>query len=196
MDPKVDLSFVAMGSRLPVDHGYALYAAVCRVLPSHHEEADAAMGFVRGRYVGNGVLDISPRAELVVRIPAGGIPPYLRLAGKTLEIDGHRLRLGVPQTRPLVPAAALYAHLVTTRNGNDPARFEAELRRQADALGIKGKLTIGERRTFGVHGKQVVGYSVLASELTAEESIALQETGLGGRRKMGCGFFEVWRPAT
>jgi CRISPR/Cas system CSM-associated protein Csm4 (group 5 of RAMP superfamily) len=30
------------------------------------------------------------------------------------------------------------------------------------------------------------------SELTAEESIRLQEHGLGGRRKMGCGVFEEW----
>jgi len=43
-----------------------------------------------------------------------------------------------------------------------------------------------------VHGKQVVGYPVLVSELTPEESILLQENGLGGRRKMGCGFFEAF----
>lgn len=190
-EPKVDLAFHMVGRTLPVDHGYALYAALCRALPAHHEEAEAAMGLVRGRYVGNGLLDVSPHTELVIRLPAGRIPAYLRLAGKTLEVDGHRPRLGVPQTRALVPAATLYAHLVTTRNGNDPARFEGEIRRQAHALGVNGRLSVGDRRTFGVHGKQVVGYSVLASELTAEESIALQEGGLGGRRKMGGGFFEV-----
>ncbi|MFU8857874.1 MAG: type I-MYXAN CRISPR-associated protein Cas6/Cmx6 [Deferrisomatales bacterium] len=189
--PKVDLAFHAAGRTLPIDHGYGLYGALCRLLPAHHEASDLAMGLVRGRYVGNGLLDLTPHTELVLRLPAGRIRAYLPLAGKTLEVDGHRLRLGVPQTRALVPAATLYAHLVTTRNGHDPARFADEIRRQADGIGVRGRLTVGERRTFGVHGKQVVGYSVLASELTAEESIALQEHGLGGRRKMGGGFFET-----
>ncbi|MBI5446263.1 MAG: type I-MYXAN CRISPR-associated protein Cas6/Cmx6 [Deltaproteobacteria bacterium] len=190
-DPKVDLSFLVTGQRLPVDHGYALYGALCRLIPALHDDADTAVGLVRGRYVGGGLLDITPRAELTLRTPVGGIPSLLPLAGKTLDLDGHRLRIGVPQTRALVPAVALYAHLVTTKNGNDQARFMEEIARQALALGVKGRLTVGARRTFGVHGKQVVGYSVLASELTAEESIALQENGLGGRRKMGCGFFEA-----
>jgi CRISPR-associated protein Cas6 len=190
-EPKVDLVFNVMGQRVPVDHGYALYAAVSKVLPKIHEDQDIALDLIRGRYVGDGLLDITPRTELVVRLPAGRISAVLALAGKSLDILAHAVRIGIPTTRALVPAAALYAHLVTTRNGNDQPRFEEEIRRQADALGIKGKLTVGERRTFGIHGKQVVGYSILASELTAEESIVLQENGLGGRRKMGCGFFKA-----
>jgi CRISPR-associated protein Cas6 len=67
------------------------------------------------------------------------------------------------------------------------------MRHQMNSLGVQGKLSIGKRRTFQIHGKQVVGFSLLVSELTAEESIAIQEQGLGGRRKMGCGFFEPWR---
>lgn len=188
-DPKVDLVFLVVGQRIPVDHGYALYAAVSRVLPELHEAQDIALDLVRGRYIGAGLLDITPRTELVVRLPSSRISTVLALAGKKLDILGHAVGIGVPTTRALVLSSALYAHLVTTRNGNDQVRFEKEIHHQADALGVKGKLTVGERRTFGVHGKQVVGYSVLASELTAEESITLQENGLGGRRKMGCGFF-------
>lgn len=190
-EPKVDLAFHVMGRKIPVDHGYALYAAVSRELPGFHEMQDAALGLIRGRYVGEGMLDITPHTEIVIRIPASRVASALPLAGKTLGIVGHSVRVGVPTTRALIPATALYAHLVTTRNGNDQARFEEEIRRQADTLGMKVRLTVGERRTFSVHGKQVVGYSVLASELMAEESIALQENGLGGRRKMGCGFFEA-----
>ncbi len=60
-----------------------------------------------------------------------------------------------------------------------------------DSLAVKGRFQVIKRKTFQVHGKQVVGYSVLASGLNPEDSITLQENGLGGRRKMGCGFFEV-----
>jgi CRISPR-associated protein Cas6 len=37
--------------------------------------------------------------------------------------------------------------------------------------------------------KRVVGFPLRVTGLTAEESITLQEQGLGGRSKMGCGFF-------
>lgn len=190
-EPKVDLIFRVTGKRVPVDHGYALYAAICRVLPELHDDGAAGLGRLRGRFVGTGLLDISPSTDLILRIPTGRISAYLPLAGRHLDVTGNTICVGVPHARALVPVAALYAHLVTTRNGNDQSRFEEEIRRQADALAVRGRLTIGERRTFQVHNKQVVGFSVLASELTAEESIALQDSGLGGRRKMGCGFFEV-----
>jgi len=177
-----------------VDHGYAVYAAASRVVSAIHQDPTVGIAPIRGRYAGGGLLHISPHTRLVLRIPASRIPVFLPLAGKVLEIDGYAIRLGVPETRSLVPAAALYAHMVTTRNGHDPVRFEAEVARQLVQLGVGGRLSVGRRRTFDVHGKQVVGYSVLVSELTAEESIALQENGLGGRRKMGCGFFGALRP--
>jgi len=190
---KIDLCFRIIGKTIPVDHGFALYGSLSRVLPIFHEEDDVALKLIRGHYSGNGVLALSPSSELVLRIPTDRITEYLQFAGKSIEIMGHKVSIGVPMTHALVPAATLYAHLVTTKNGNNQARFEMEMRNQMDKMGVHGKATIGERRTFQVHGKQVVGYSLLVTELTAQESIMFQERGLGGRRKMGCGFFEVWR---
>ena len=191
MDAKLDLGFKVTGTELPVDHGFALYGALSRVLPFFHEEGDLGLKFIRGRYVGGGMLDISPRSELVLRVPAYRIGAFLDLAGKSLDVQGHSLSVGAPITRCLVPAAVLHSPLVTTRNGNDRVRFEAELNHQMEQMGVRGKLSIARRRTFTIHGKQVVGYEALISELTAEESISVQCQGLGGRRKMGCGFFEV-----
>jgi len=45
------------------------------------------------------------------------------------------------------------------------------------------------RHVLRIKGQQVVGFSVQLTGLTAEESVTVQEHGLGGRRKMGCGFF-------
>ncbi len=186
----IDLRFQVFGNTLNVDHGYALFSAVSRALPTFHEADDVGTGLIRGKYIGNGQLSISPSSQLVFRLPVSQIATYINLAGKTLDLDGHVLRVGVPASCSLVPAPALYAHLVTTRNGQDRERFIREVTRQLDAMDCRGKPTIGKRRTFTVHGRQVVGYSILVTELTAEESIILQETGLGGRRKMGCGFFQ------
>jgi len=190
---KVDLRFQVFGQSVKVDHGYALFAAISRILPLFHESGDIGLRLIRGRYMGNGQLNISPASNLVFRLPVSKVAEYINLAGKTLDLDGHQLRIGVPNSQALVPATALYSHLVTTKNGYDQERFEEEMKRQMKTLDCKGKLSVGKRKTFKLHGKQVVGYSALVFELIAEESINLQEQGLGGRRKMGCGFFEPKR---
>ncbi|MFH1481485.1 MAG: type I-MYXAN CRISPR-associated protein Cas6/Cmx6, partial [Pseudomonadota bacterium] len=189
-DPKVELSFQVFGKSIPVDHGFALHGAVSDVLPYFHEDQAVGLKLLRGRYIGDGMLDISPHSELILRLAVGRLPLYIRLAGKRLQVLGQNLTIGVPTTRALIPAVALYSHLVTTRNGEEQERFEKEIAKQMNSLHIRGRFSVGERKTFRVHGKQVVGYTLLVSELNAEESIRLQENGLGGRRKMGCGFFE------
>ncbi len=191
--PMIDLTFKVHGKTCPVDHGFSLYSAICRVLPLFHQPTPTGVRLLRGRYFGNGLLDISPQSQLVLRVPLELVPSCINIAGKELDVDGHQIRIGVPHSKSLVPATALYAHLVTTRNGQDQERFEAEISRQLAGMECRGKFSLGRRRTFKIHNRQVVGYAVVVSELTADESIRLQESGLGGRRKMGCGFFEPWR---
>ncbi|MBK5970721.1 MULTISPECIES: type I-MYXAN CRISPR-associated protein Cas6/Cmx6 [Thiorhodovibrio] len=192
----IETSFRVNGDTLPADHGYALYAALAHlptVGPLLHASEQVAIQLIRGQYAGDGQLKLTSQSRLRVRIPAASLPNILPLAGQSILIVGQTLRIGVPQTSLLRPAVALYAHLVTTRNGQDEARFDAEISNQLEHLGIQGKPTRGKRRIFRVKDKRVVAHSLLVSELTASESIHLQEAGLGGRRKMGCGVFIPWK---
>jgi len=191
--PMIDLAFKLMGTRIPVDHGYALYAAINRIVPEIHDAKDIGVHPVRGRFDGNGCLLLSPASRLIVRTPDDRIREFLKLAGKTLEVDGHRFRIGVPEVRALRPAAALYARLVTIKGFMEPEQFLDAARRQLEAMGATAKLELGERRTFRVKDKQVVGFEMFATELAAEDSIKLQEVGIGGRRRMGCGVFVPFR---
>ena len=204
--PYVELAFRLNGSKIPVDHGYALYAALSRIVPEIHDAVDIGIHSIRGIYSGGGRLQLSDSSRLVVRLPGEDIRSYLKLAGKGLLLDRCRLRVGVCETRALVPAATLRCRIATTKNGEQSARFDAEIARQAATLGIRGKLfRVPEnsrggdgrdpsRRVFRVKNKRIVGYSMLATELTAKESILLQERGLGGRRRMGCGVFVPFQP--
>lgn len=166
-----------------------------------HGNPHIGLHTVRGVRTGNGRLIIGPNARLGLRLPSNLLPRCLKLAGKSLELDGCRLRVGVGEAQTVTPAATLHCRIVTTKNGHDPGRFDAEIARQCTALGIRDKVfraprVSGEsdgrdpsRRIIHVKNKRIVGYAVLATELTAEESILLQERGLGGRRRMGCGVF-------
>ena len=195
----VDLFFHVQGKEVPVDHGYTLYSAISRILESGeenkwlHNADNVGLLPIRGHYAGQGKLMLDQQARFGLRLPVNLIPKVLRLAGKRLDVDGEALRVGVSTTSALIPAPVLYAHIVTTKNGEDESRFDAEVQRQLDALNIKGKTARGPRRIVTIKDKKVVGHSLLVSELTAEESICLQEQGLGGRRKMGCGVFVVWK---
>ena len=189
----VDLAFRVMGTKLPVDHGYALYSAVSRLVPEIHEAKAIGIHPIRGRYVGEGSLHATPSSRLIFRLPDDQIRPFLKLAGKSLEVDSDRLRVGVPETRVLRPAANLYARLVTIKGFMEPDTFLEAARRKLQEMGVTADLRVGERRTLRVKDKQVVGFEVTALRLDAEDSLRLQEVGIGGRRHMGCGVFVPFR---
>ena len=206
MNPTLDILFRVIGTEVPADHGYALYGALSRILETEedqwmHGNPHIGLHTIRGAYLGNGRRLIGPNGRLGLRLPSDLLPRSLKLAGKSLNLEGCKLRVGVSETRALVPAASLYSLIVTTKNGDVPARFDAEIARQSAVLGIRGRVfrvpqsttesggRDPSRRIVRIKDKRIVGYSVLATELTAEESIQLQERGLGGRRRMGCGVF-------
>ncbi len=201
--PKVDLSFPLLGGQIPADHSYLLYSAVSRLLPDTHEpDRPDADGYgihpIGGRQLGGRTLQLTEHSRLVIRTDAEQIARFLPMAGKQLRLLDRTLRIGVPQVRSLVPAPALRSRLVTiklpdwwpTSRCGGRAFSRCRLRKLAD-LGISTEalLSLGKRRTLRIKDKEVVGYEVLVEGLTAEESIAIQERGLGGRRHMGCGVF-------
>lgn len=206
MSPTVDILFRVTGTEAPTDHGYALFSALSRILETEtdrwiHGNPHVGLHTIRGPRLGNGRRLISRNARLGLRLPSDLLPRSLKLAGKSLDLDGCKVRVGVAETRALVPAATLHCRIVTTKNGNNSVRFDAEIARQVAALGIRGRVfrvpmgsrgRVGRdpsRRVVRVKSKRIVGYAVRATELNAQESIRLQERGLGGRRRMGCGVF-------
>lgn len=134
---------------------------------------------------------LAPWSRLTLRIEAERIADVLSLAGKQLTIAGQPLRVGVPQVHALTPAAALRSRLVTIKKFLDPEPFLEAVRRQLDALGVSEQVqtTLGRRRTLRIKDKEVVGFEVVLEGLLAEESLTVQEQGIGGRRHMGCGVF-------
>ena len=189
----VELSFRNVGRCIPVDHGYALYAAISRHVPEIHNAKEIGVQPIRGTYGGDGLLYMAPYSRLTLRLPNDQISHYLKLAGKTLDIKGHPLHIGVPEARMLLPVASLRSRLVTIKGFLDKGQFLEAVARQLQSMSVRGEVLLGARRTFRVKDKQVVGFDFAITGLTAEESLTLQEKGLGGRRRMGCGIFVPWR---
>lgn len=201
---------------MPADHGYPLYSALCRLLPWLHEDGEIGVHPVPGVLTGNRLLALTPASRLTFRVPSERIGQLLPLAGKNLEVDGHEVRVGVPRTLALRPAASLRSRLVVIKGFMEPEPFLGAARRQLEELGVKGTPGLLRRtaprslerksgaegrspfvrRTLRIRDKMVVGYAMQVGGLTAEESVRLQEAGLGGRRRFGCGIFVPSRTET
>lgn len=202
----VDLVFPARGNTIPLDHGYTLYSALSRRVSALHRADWLAVHPIGGKPLGREALTIGRGSSVTLRLPVDRIETTLPLAGASLNLQGSKLVLGAPSIRALAPAAALDARIVIikltkrTRKSDgsldvDALRegFEAEARRQLDALGIGRPLTVTGRRSMAVQGRRVIGFSVRVTELEPEESLHLQIDGIGGKRTMGCGVFRPTR---
>ncbi len=198
----IDLLFPVVGTRLPTDHGYPLYAALSRALPClHGDSVKVGIAAIPGPHIGNGLLQINPKySRLRLRLDSSDLPRVLPLAGKGLEVMGHRIRLGVPQVAALCPVPALISRAVTIKKATEAGTFQEVARKQLDELGVGGRLSVPEhirkngqrepiRRVVRIKEVRIVCFSLLVEGLEPEESLRLQEVGLGGRRRIGCGFF-------
>jgi CRISPR-associated protein Cas6 len=198
----VDLCFNVVGQRLPTDHAYPLYSALCRLVPALH---DGSLRFgllpISGRYVGEGQIQLEPgRSRFRLRLASESIGAVLPLAGKSLDILGHRVQVGVPEIHVLRPAPALYAGLVTFKSLLDAEPFLEMVRQRLAATGIGGEAVLPPARpgaphdeyrrgVVRIHQRRLAGYAVLVRGLGEEASLRLQVEGLGQRRHLGCGFF-------
>ncbi len=205
----VDVQFPVCGNFIPVDHGYLLFSALAHLIPELHGDNGVAVHPINGPLAGNRCRLVTDQSRLTIRLPSERIREILPLAGKALSIGGHKVQVGVPYTRALVPSASLYSSLVVIKGFMEPAQFLEAVQRQLEALEVKGVSHLVEqthieetnrdettgshspvlRRTIRIRDKEIVGFALGVEQLNAEESILVQEKGLGGRRRFGCGVF-------
>ncbi|MCC6328786.1 MAG: type I-MYXAN CRISPR-associated protein Cas6/Cmx6 [Acidobacteria bacterium] len=201
---KINVAFPLQGQRLPADHGYQLFAAVSKIISESHdlEKSEKWLGveLISGVPFDRGLIVLPTRnARLNLRIPADKFGEVIPLAGKSLDIGGHRIRLGIPTARPLQPVSSLYSRIVTFRNSMEIPKFLETAEKELAQKEIKATLELPkegrsrQRRIITIKGKKIVGFSIIARKLSDEDSIKLQHLGLGGRRSMGCGIFNPIR---
>lgn len=190
---KVDVKFslFGRGAPVPADHGYPLYSAISKILPNFHETTGVGVHPILGTQTGDRRMTLNEKSFLTIRIDVERIGELLPLSGKTLGFGNAFIQIGVPSISVLVPADCLRSRLVNIKGMTDPEVFKQAVRRQLDELDVSQdvEIQILKRRTFCVHDKNIIGFEVVLSHLSPEESVRVQEEGIGGRRKMGCGVF-------
>lgn len=197
----VDLTFKLRGAPIPLDNGYAVYSALSRICPSLHELKSIGIHPIVGIPTRNNLLELTAQSRLKIRIHHQQIPliyPYL--AGQAFHIGQNSYQLDIPDYKPLISSESVYSRLVIIKGFQDSTNFIEAVQRQLDNIGIQGKIELLTRQdgtpqkrqlTINKEGKQfkIRGFGVKISELNPEDSLILQEQGIGGKRKMMCGIF-------
>jgi CRISPR-associated protein Cas6 len=195
----VDLSFRFECRELPVDNGLALQQAVTAALPWMQVDDYCAVHPIYGAASGNGwsrpaehngMLQISRRTRLYLRIPKDRIADASELQGRSLEIMGHYLDIGSCEMKPLVASSTIFSRSVCHLGAIDETVFSEWIVETLADRHIKvRKLLCGLPHQIQTLDKAVTGRSVLLADLELTDSISLQQKGIGEFISMGCGLF-------
>lgn len=199
-DDVVDLAYKIGCPTIPLDHAHSLSSALLEALPWLSEEEYAGIHLIHGAASGNGwfrpedteneLLHLSRRTRMRLRIPKHRLPEAQALSGETLDIDGHSLEIGKSDVFQLSSLPTLFSRYVITREELDETQFLEEVAEQLMALDIPcRKMLGGITHTMNFADGPVFTRSLMVADLEPEQSVHLQQVGIGEGRTRGCGLF-------
>ena len=199
-DDVVDVAFRIACPTLPLDHAHALSSALLKVLPWLEDEAYAGIHLIHGAASGNGwfrpedteneLLHLSRRTRMRLRVPRKRLQDTQALSGQSLDIEGHPLEVGNSDVSQLSSLPTLFSRYVITREDLDETQFLEAAAGQLKALDIPcRKMLSGITHTMKLPDGAVFTRSLMVADLDPEQSVRLQQVGLGEGRTIGCGLF-------
>jgi len=202
-DKVVDLIFNIQCRTLPVDHAYHLADALLQIAPWIVDDPRVGVHTVHVAGSQNGwerpdpelgqVLHLSRRTKLTLRVPRERRDEMQSaLTGITLNIAGNSMTLGDAKTRLLSRQGTIFARCVVLEAGeaDNEHLFLTRAAQALDDMRIRvRKALCGKTTEIRTPDGPVATRSLMLAELQPEESIRLQEDGLGPLRHMGCGIF-------
>ncbi|MEL4895144.1 type I-MYXAN CRISPR-associated protein Cas6/Cmx6 [Crocosphaera sp. Alani8] len=200
MNNIINLVFPVKGNILYADHNHKLLGCLSQKIPQIHDLEGLAINTISGIPDKQGNISLTPYSRLYLRLPVEAIALVYPLAGQTLTIGEYQIKLGNPELQTIKGVESLKARLVTIKGYTEPGTFLQAAYRQLQALEIQANIGIPandegnpKRLTLKINKPKrsyiIVGFSVIVSDLSEEDSIKLQIHGLGGKRRLGCGFF-------
>jgi CRISPR-associated protein Cas6 len=198
-DDIVDLSFKVQCKQLPLDHAHALSQTMQQALPWLTKEPRAGIHLIHGAESGNGwirpqepdaLLSLSKRTRFMLRLPKQRVEEASKLAGTVLNVSGNDLVLTSPKQKSLSVLTTIFSRYVITNELEDEEAFLSQAAEMLRKESIQvNKMMSGRAHVLRMPGKDLLTRSLMIDGLKIEESIYLQQNGLGEGRLMGCGLF-------
>lgn len=199
-DDIVDLAFRISCPTLPIDHAWILSHRLGQALPWLAGEehagihlihgASSSHGWTRPKDPGKELLHLSRRTRLRLRLPKQRLDDARALTGKTLDIGGHSLEVGDSSVHLLSALPTLFARHILTREEVSEEQFLGTAASELRAMDINcRKMLCGIPHSHAFPEGPLFTRSLMVADLEPEQSVRLQQLGLGAGRKSGFGLF-------
>lgn len=202
-DDIVDLVFDIQCRELPVDHARDLSRALEAYLPQLKQDRRLGVHTVHLAGSQNGwerpdprlgqKLILSRRTKLTLRVPKEQLRQVQEaLDGADLDIGGCALRIGKSKQKKLSTQGTIFSRHVVLEPGEeqDENAFMQRIVAHLKERGIRvRKALCGKTAEVAGPDGAVQTRSIMLADLKAEESVRLQQEGIGPMRHMGCGIF-------
>ncbi len=196
----VDVLFRIRCRELPVDHVWRLSRALRDAAPWLDEDPLIAIHEIRVAGSQNGwerpdpeagqQLVLSKRTRMTIRMPRERLEQARALDGVTIEIAGNPLTIGDFKTRELSKLRTLFSHHIVSAPDEDENAFLERISNELSERGIRiRKALCGKPDHIDTPDGPLLTRSLMLADLATDESIELQERGIGEHQKIGCGIF-------
>ena len=194
LNDAVDLLFSLSGTVVRSDYEWPLWQSLCQILPWLIDEPSAGIHPLSGTSAGAGLIYLSHRAHLTLRLPQRRLADANALSGRQIDLGGG-ITIGESRPRALLPSPAQYSPCVIL-GGGDEETFLAQCGTHLDEMGVSCSLVCGRAQARNGGEEEIRGFSLMLHGLAPEHSLRIQQWGLGEARKLGCGIFVPHKTAT
>ena len=127
---------------------------------------------------------------MTLRVPVTRLDDIREIIGKTLNISGHELTVGEFSTRKLSKLTTIFARYVDTSGKQDENEFNEDMYQLLLDKGIKvKKMMSGRLLSHNLADSTIWTRKLMLSDLDIQQSMMLQEQGIGDKKMLGMGIF-------
>ena len=192
-----EVSFKIQSKILPMDHSFLLAQALLDQLPwladinagIHDISVADGNGWEQSKE--GGFYYPSKRSKLTLRITSDHLQDAESLVGKTLILGDYEIKITkFINAKLLSDMPVLFAKQIACEQSMSEDEFLQQCFDQLSNLGIKvKKMMAGLERNIQTDTGVIHTRSLMVADLKKDESVLLQERGLGDHRLLGCGLF-------
>jgi len=192
----VDVSFKVNCKKIAADHAYDLYQAVTHLIPKINDVNNLDIHSVYGAESGAGwerpetEIYLSKRTRFCIRTPIEFADELFKLNEKTLNIGKYEMKLSKPNIKKLIITDTLFCRAVVFKNYSDENIFLKNVNDFLKSIDINiKKMLCGKEHIIKTPNGNLVGKTLLITDLEKKDSIKIQEIGIGVGKLYGCGIF-------
>ncbi len=195
----IDVAYRINCKTLPFDHAYELSKEITKLLPWLAEDKLSGIHTLHGPDSGNGWMRaedeeifLSQRTRLIIRMPKEKVELAKQLENQILEVLGNKIKIGKSNVKPFLVVRDLICRFVLNHEDvcENENEFLSKMINELNSFEISIKRAIcGKTKSLTINGKKRSGRSLMIADLSKENSVRLQDIGVGEGRIFGCGIF-------